>query len=176
MNELKGIAPTKSEPSAIAKMSNIFFGDEDEAVDGVLPESDQNSFDQNGFEKDHILEEQTVKRNLFRLKVSSSSCAISDIKGFVYGGLTSRFWMLRKHINTMEHEELKKPGLPFYTWECITLQLSDRDVCIVIRNEKLMAGFLKLLTYFLKSVDGDKDSAVGLKDALVRKMEREYLK
>ena len=84
--------------------------------------------------------------------------------------------MLRKHINTMENEDLRDHGLPFYSWECITLQLSDRDVYIVIRNEKLMAGFIKLLIYFLQTVDGNKDSAIGLKDALVRKMEREYRK
>ena len=79
--------------------------------------------------------------------------------------------MLRKHINVMENEELKDPGLPFYTWECITLQLGNRDVYIVIRNEKLMAGFIKLLIYFLQTVDGNKNSALGLKTALFRKKE-----
>jgi hypothetical protein len=49
----------------------------------------------------------------------------------------------------MENEEMRDPGLPFYTWECITLQLSNRDVYIVIRNEKLMTAFIKLLIYFL---------------------------
>lgn len=84
--------------------------------------------------------------------------------------------MLRKHINTMENEEMKNPGLPFYTWECITLQLSNRDVYIVIRNEKLMTGFIKLLIYYLQTVDGSRDSALGLKAALLRKQEIEYRK
>ena len=86
--------------------------------------------------------------------------------------MTSRFWMLRKHINTMENEEMKDPGLPFYTWECITLQLSNRDVYIVIRNEKLMTAFIKLLIYFLQTVDGTANTALGLQDALIEKMER----
>ena len=30
---------------------------------------------------------------------SKSSCKLSEIQGFVYGGFNSRFWMLRKHIN-----------------------------------------------------------------------------
>jgi hypothetical protein len=30
---------------------------------------------------------------------SKASCKVSDIKGFVFGGFSSRFWLLRKHIN-----------------------------------------------------------------------------
>ena len=39
--------------------------------------------------------------NLIEMKQvkSNASCNISDIKGFVYGGFSSRFWLLRKHIN-----------------------------------------------------------------------------
>ena len=32
--------------------------------------------------------------------LSSASCKVSEIKGFIYGGFSSRFWMLRKHIIT----------------------------------------------------------------------------
>ena len=71
----------------------------------------------------------------------------------------------------MKNDEIRENGLPFYSWECITLQLGNRDVYIVIRNEKLMAGFIKLLIYFLKTIDGNKNSALGLRAALVRKME-----
>ena len=39
--------------------------------------------------------------NLIEMKQvqSNASCDVSDIKGFVYGGFSSRFWLLRKHIN-----------------------------------------------------------------------------
>jgi len=30
---------------------------------------------------------------------SSACCNLDEIEGFIFGGLNSRFWMLRKHIN-----------------------------------------------------------------------------
>jgi len=35
-------------------------------------------------------------------KKSRGSCKVDQIKGFTYGGFSSRFWMLRKHINSMD--------------------------------------------------------------------------
>ena len=35
----------------------------------------------------------------FKQVRSSASCDIKDITGFVYGGFSSRFWMLRKQTN-----------------------------------------------------------------------------
>lgn len=32
---------------------------------------------------------------------SSSSCHVDDIQGILFGGTSSRFWMFRKHINSM---------------------------------------------------------------------------
>lgn len=44
---------------------------------------------------------------------------------------------------------------PFYAWECITLQVKGRpDIYLVIRNEKIMHMFVKLLIYKMKSMDG----------------------
>jgi len=56
----------------------------------------------------------------FELSPSSSSCKISDIIGFVYGGFSSRFWMFRKHIMSMTDSDLQ--SLPFYCWECLTIK------------------------------------------------------
>jgi hypothetical protein len=36
----------------------------------------------------------------YRLSKSSSSCYIEDITGILFGGTSTRFWMLRKHMNT----------------------------------------------------------------------------
>jgi len=58
---------------------------------------------------------------------------VSDITGFVYGGLSSRFWMLRKYINSLTNKELN--DMPFYSWNCITINHKDRDIDLVIRNE-----------------------------------------
>ena len=61
-------------------------------------------------------------RNLeYTLKTSTGSCYISDIQGFIYGGTTSRFWALRKHLNTLSNIDISKDKMPFYSWECITI-------------------------------------------------------
>lgn len=65
---------------------------------------------------------------------SSSSCYVSEIRGIIFGGLQSRFWMLRKHFNSMNLEELD--DIPFLSWQCLSLQLPHRDVDIVIKDEQ----------------------------------------
>ena len=70
----------------------------------------------------------------------------------MYGGLSSRFWMLRKHINLMEPYELK--NLPFYSWNCLTLCLPQKDVDLVIKDETDMEKVIKFLVYHMKTVDG----------------------
>ena len=55
----------------------------------------------------------------YQEKESTASCYLDDIQSIVFGGLTSRFWLLRKHINSLDKYELNK--LPFYSWQCITL-------------------------------------------------------
>jgi len=42
------------------------------------------------------------ERLQFSKHLSRASCKISDIKYFIFGGTTSRFWLLRKHINSMD--------------------------------------------------------------------------
>jgi hypothetical protein len=42
----------------------------------------------------------------FRHQESSCSCDISQIKGIHFGGTNARFWMLRKHFNSMSKNEL----------------------------------------------------------------------
>jgi len=63
--------------------------------------------------------EESIEIENFNSWKSGASCRLSEIEGFVYGGLTSRFWVARKHIVSLEPEELDH--LPFYCWECITL-------------------------------------------------------
>ena len=49
-------------------------------------------------------------------KVSSSSFLFSEVKGFIFCGMSSRFWMLRKHINSLDMTDKKLKKLPFYNW------------------------------------------------------------
>ena len=55
----------------------------------------------------------------FKNVKSSSSTYVSEIKGMVFGGFNSRFWMLRKHLNSMSVEELENSCL--HSWECLSL-------------------------------------------------------
>lgn len=91
---------------------------------------------------------------------SSASCFITEIDAFVVGGFSSRFWVLRKHINSLNKEELKK--IPFHSWNCITLKIGRRDIDLVIKNEKHMAIFQKFLIYSLNTLNGIKNSAKPL--------------
>lgn len=58
----------------------------------------------------------------------------------MYGGLSSRFWTLRKHINLMNKKDLEK--IPFYSWNCLTLCFKDRDIDLIIKNEADMQLFI----------------------------------
>ena len=85
--------------------------------------------------------------------MSDASFDFDDVQGFLYGPVTFRLWMMRKHIISMSNEEINKYGMPFYYWDCITLLLKNREVTLVIRNEMCMAKFIKLLIYKLETVD-----------------------
>lgn len=68
------------------------------------------------------------------LKQSQTTCLIDQIESIIFGGFSSRFWIYRKHINTIDPSKF-----PFYAWECVTLMLIDgREIDIVIKNEKRM--------------------------------------
>ena len=105
------------------------------------------------------LDEQ-VDQIQFTDKDSGASCRVNDIKGIIFGGVSSRFWMLRKHISSLNGKDLK--SLPFFAWECLTLQLNNRDIDLVIRNPTSMELLLKFLIYQLKTVDGNRDTALPI--------------
>lgn len=50
----------------------------------------------------------------FKTIKSNASCLFSEVLDFHFGGGNSRFWLLRKHINSMSPIELAK--IPFYSW------------------------------------------------------------
>ena len=43
----------------------------------------------------------------FQYHQSSSSCNIEDIQAILFGGTSSRFWIYRKHILSMDYDVLK---------------------------------------------------------------------
>lgn len=68
--------------------------------------------------------------------------------------------MFRKHINSLENEDLNK--VPFYSWNCLTLNLKNRDIDLVIRDDKDMDKILKFLVYKIQTVDGQRGSAINI--------------
>lgn len=73
----------------------------------------------------------------FKYEKSTASCKMDEITGFVFGGLTSRFWIHRKHINLLDEQKAKYQS-PFFSWECLTLQMGYDEVNLVIKNEHHM--------------------------------------
>ena len=50
---------------------------------------------------------------------------------------------------------------PHYGWDCISLSLKNKwDIYLIIKNEKVMADFLKLLIYKTESIDGFHGTAI----------------
>jgi hypothetical protein len=83
---------------------------------------------------------------------SNSSFKMEEVEGIMFGGFSSRFWLHRKSILSMTTKELQK--LPFYSWECLTIFLKEREIDLVIKREKEMEMFLRLLIFKLKTADG----------------------
>jgi hypothetical protein len=97
---------------------------------------------------------------------------LSDITGIVFGGTSTRFWMLRKHMNSITPQDYRTQSIPFYSWECITLQLRHRVVDLVIRNQDDMDDFLMILIDALKTVDGNRGSIVQAYKSILKEKRR----
>lgn len=116
-----------------------------------------------------VLEEEN-----FQITKSSSSCHIDQIKGIIFGGISSRFWMLRKHISSIQSLE-KLRNLPFYSWNCLTLQLNHREVDLVVPDDHHMQALLKFLVYRIQTVDGNRGTAKNVLENLNNHSRREFL-
>ena len=104
----------------------------------------------------------------YKLQQSKSSCSLDQIEGFIYGPFPSRFWMMRKHINQMETRDLLQNG-PFHAWECLTLRVKNcNDVYLLVKNEGIMKKLIKMLIYELRTIDGNRNTAVPLIEQGVR--------
>ena len=86
--------------------------------------------------EDDISSEDETIINDYWYKKSNASCKIKEIKSITYGGFSSRFWLYRKHMISQDPRILRNKDLtPFYAWECLTLELGNRDIDIIIRKE-----------------------------------------
>ena len=54
------------------------------------------------------------KQQLWNFSKSESSFKIDDITGIIFGGVSSRFWMYRKHFLSIDSDS--KAVMPFFAW------------------------------------------------------------
>lgn len=80
--------------------------------------------------------------------------------------------MFRKHFNHLCDDYFKKEDVPFYSWECITIQTIERDIYLIIKNEKIMEMFIKYLVYHLETVDGNRGSSHKFENSLANQVAR----
>lgn len=106
-----------------------------------------------------IMEENFVEGRDFVYKKSNSSMALDDIQGILYGGLSSRFWMLRKHMICSNVKKMVDGLTAFYSWQCLTIQLKHREVDLVIPNQRDMDDVLEVIIDAMNTVNGQKNSA-----------------
>lgn len=112
-------------------------------------------------------------KKLFKEEKSSASCKVSDIVGFIYGGQSSRFWMLRKYLISMPAGTEKK-FVNLKSWNCITIQLKNRDVDLVIQDDHDMKMLIKFLVMSLRTIDGRRDTGQKILIKLFQQEERSY--
>jgi len=67
-------------------------------------------------ENERVLEDNFEEGVDFNYEQSSSCMKLKDIKGIIYGGLSSRFWMLRKHMISNSVKKTLIGNAPFYAW------------------------------------------------------------
>ena len=89
----------------------------------------------------------------------------------IVGGITSRFWLFRKHMNTIPPRKYRVLGndVPFYAWQCLTLQMHNRDINLIIKNERHMIMFIKYICYQINSINGQRDSGLAMQQRLFDK-------
>jgi len=52
--------------------------------------------------------------------------------------------------------------VPFHNWDCLSFQLSHREVDVVIKDRHQMDRLLKFLIHNLRTLDGEKGTANDL--------------
>ena len=81
-------------------------------------------FDKKGIENEILLDYRINGFKDLKLKVSQASFKVKDIKSFVYGPFTSRFWTMRKHIMSMNRKDFNY-RCPYKAWDCITITIRN---------------------------------------------------
>lgn len=112
---------------------------------------------------------------LLNRKESSASCRIDQIIQLSFGGFTSRFWALRKHVNCL-NKEREIESLPFYSWQCLNLRLEHREVDLVVREQSGLNLLVQYLVAKMNTLDGMRGSAKKVGAPIQQVAEKTYIK
>ena len=85
------------------------------------------------------------------------------------GGMSSKFWQVRKYLNEIEPLEyqINPQSIPFYAWNCITIQTQEKDLDLVIPKMAEMKKLVRFLSYATNSLDGHTDSSLTLQNKIL---------
>lgn len=117
----------------------------------------------------------------FTWQQSSSSCNLEDIQAIMYGGTSSRFWIYRKHMISLDYDVMKfdnqRPGVktsfPFFAWQCLTLEFETRTVDLVIKDDRQMDILIRFLVQSLDTIDGRRGTSNWyLEASIINEIER----
>ena len=56
--------------------------------------------------------------------------------------------------------------MPFYAWQCLTINLAERSIDFVIKNEKDIFTIISLLIWKTETIDGNAGSASNLTEMM----------
>lgn len=73
--------------------------------------------------------------------------------------------MYRKHMNSCNILDIKKH--PFYSWQCLTISLANKDIDLIVTDERCMTSLLKLLVYKIRTLDGVRETADQMVELMV---------
>ena len=83
----------------------------------IVGEIDTETSESFGSDSEH-LDENTD----YRFVQSVFTYKLDDLEGIIVGGISSRFWQIRKYMNLLQQKFYNRDEkIPFYSWECITL-------------------------------------------------------
>jgi hypothetical protein len=82
--------------------------------------------------------------------------------------------MMRKHVCLLGKDDLDK--LPMYAWECLSIETKDRTIDLVIRDQQDMFDFLHFLITKIRTIDGNRGSAVPLMQNRIQAIKHKFRK
>ena len=63
--------------------------------------------------------------------------------------------------------------MSFYAWDCLTISVKDQeDICLIIRDERMMLRLIQFLIFKLQTIDGRRDTAIPIIKNLMREEQR----